>query len=483
MRLRVITFLLLPLLLLGCASTNTVTNKTLNSTPLANGQAETPQTRKFHRILGTENRGWYYYGDDIAIIEDVNVDGLQVRLIKHKNSQCQSGFSYFMELNGPISNDSTFVIEQLITRIPEPCIDKTTNNRVVPTVYMNSAGGRLFEGYQLGLIFRKHSIKTVVGYSQECASSCAIAFLGGQYREVQEGGRLMFHTPYLERQSGLDCIDPEGELSQLLLNYYRAMMKKDDADRLFVRTFKYCSSEQGWQVNHSAADIFGVATNEFIASDSQYLLSTSNEIALIDKQYGLLWYQTILDNGYFQNLSKQDKVSFWLGYLTIKHQLVGLSNSPVPEIDYGFQLVVELYMQQKDFETAELLLDNILLSYDQAETHYLKGLMLLSQENPAYSEEKGMQLLTKAAKGGSHNAGAYLGYQYIGEQNYLKAYSYLKPASDAGNLTATANLAFMYENGFHVAKDRKQAIKLYRQAAQEVSWAKEQLIRLNIAIK
>ena len=46
-------------------------------------------------------------------------------------------------------------------------------------VYLASPGGNLYEGMKLGLFFRQHRIKTVVEGGSDCASACALAFLGG----------------------------------------------------------------------------------------------------------------------------------------------------------------------------------------------------------------------------------------------------------------------------------------------------------------
>jgi hypothetical protein len=46
-------------------------------------------------------------------------------------------------------------------------------------IYLASLGGNLYEGMELGLYFRQNRIKTVVEGGQDCASACALAFLGG----------------------------------------------------------------------------------------------------------------------------------------------------------------------------------------------------------------------------------------------------------------------------------------------------------------
>lgn len=81
-------------------------------------------------------------------------------------------------------------------------------------VALNSPGGNLAEGIQLGLFFRQESVSTIVAkypskppfqeeweYSSnaqrllgaECYSACALAFMGGVERTVDEDSKIGFH--------------------------------------------------------------------------------------------------------------------------------------------------------------------------------------------------------------------------------------------------------------------------------------------------
>ena len=67
-------------------------------------------------------------------------------------------------------------------------------------VYLASPGGNLYEGMRLGLYFHLNKIKTVVEGGQDCASACALAFLGGTdnaglpWRSSSTNSRLGFHA-------------------------------------------------------------------------------------------------------------------------------------------------------------------------------------------------------------------------------------------------------------------------------------------------
>jgi len=63
-----------------------------------------------------------------------------------------------------------------------------------------SPGGNLYEGMKLGLYFRQERIKTIVEGGEDCASACALAFLGGTdtkgqpWRSSSTNSRLGFHA-------------------------------------------------------------------------------------------------------------------------------------------------------------------------------------------------------------------------------------------------------------------------------------------------
>lgn len=72
--------------------------------------------------------------------------------------------------------------------------------RKTVAVYLASPGGNLYEGMKLGLYFRENRIKTIVEGGEDCASACALAFLGGTdnngqpWRSSSTNSRLGFHA-------------------------------------------------------------------------------------------------------------------------------------------------------------------------------------------------------------------------------------------------------------------------------------------------
>ena len=67
-------------------------------------------------------------------------------------------------------------------------------------IYLASPGGSLYEGMKLGLLFKSRRIKTVIDGGFDCASACALAFLGGTgndglpWRSSSTNSRLGFHA-------------------------------------------------------------------------------------------------------------------------------------------------------------------------------------------------------------------------------------------------------------------------------------------------
>ena len=119
----------------------------------------------------------------------------------------------------------------------------------------------------MGRIFRERDVTTVVESGEACASSCAVAFLGGKKRIVEDDGVIMYHAPYFSGENAygkrdIDCDVGEEALAELNA-YYREMTDAETGDRLFERTMWYCSAEDGWVVTGgSAAELFGIATEK-----------------------------------------------------------------------------------------------------------------------------------------------------------------------------------------------------------------------------
>jgi hypothetical protein len=94
-------------------------------------------------------------------------------------------------------------------------------------VWLNSPGGNLFAGMQLGRIMRKHGASThIVNYRTllpgECYSACSLAFLGGVYRFNDNGARYGVHRQSLAGSSA-GARDLAPDLTGAIRSYVRQM--------------------------------------------------------------------------------------------------------------------------------------------------------------------------------------------------------------------------------------------------------------------
>ena len=220
----------------------------------------TPPPVQFIKILGSNSGN---YADKIEVIRDIKVSGLRIRQVRQKELICKSGYVDRLELDGEIGPDSTFIIDKTLSELTQ-CININDGIPHRTAVYLNSDGGRLDDGIKLGLIFRKKGVTTLVIDGQTCASSCAIAFLGGQGRKLLASGALVFHSPYQNGQIDIICASKSDVAD--LKKYFEDMLLGKDRDKskgqiLFDRAMSYCSSTKGWAINGDAASIYGITTN------------------------------------------------------------------------------------------------------------------------------------------------------------------------------------------------------------------------------
>lgn len=199
--------------------------------------------------------------------EVYNIDRLRVtHQVLRNTSDCTTGEINRLVVEGPVGPDSSFAVERLLQRI-EPCTDTNGDIATPISVSLNSVGGMMEDGYKMGHVFRASRATVIVEEGSLCASSCAVAFLGGTDRTVENGGAIMFHAPYYGSVNVVGEIESDCDVGQDALDelrsYYVKMVGNDDGGRLFERTMSYCSSNDGWLVQGaSAAELFGIATRK-----------------------------------------------------------------------------------------------------------------------------------------------------------------------------------------------------------------------------
>jgi len=91
------------------------------------------------------------------------------------------------------------VSDEVIAKLAVALVfDKITGG----TVYLNSPGGNLLSGIELGRLIRKNGLSTQIGKkgekygtstAGECYSSCVLAYIGGNYRFEGKDARIGVH--------------------------------------------------------------------------------------------------------------------------------------------------------------------------------------------------------------------------------------------------------------------------------------------------
>jgi len=106
-------------------------------------------------------------------------------------------------------------------------------------VWLNSPGGNLFAGMQLGRVIRKHGASTHIIDSRtlrpgECYSACSLAFLGGVSRFNDNGARYGVHRASVAGTATGDR-DLGQDLSAVIESYIREMGVDDRLFDLWVK--------------------------------------------------------------------------------------------------------------------------------------------------------------------------------------------------------------------------------------------------------
>ena len=192
------------------------------------------------------------------------IDGLRITTGKDKVSDCAKGSLTTILLQGKINEDSSFALGRLLETVEE-CYDSKGMIIKGPTVVLDSLGGYLKDGYLMGRTFREKATSVIIKDNTMCASSCAVAFLGGRNRIMETDAQILFHAPYTNISSSyergaIDCTSSKEDLNALKA-YYVEMVGEEDGGRLYERTMWYCSNEAGWVVTGpSAARLYGITT-------------------------------------------------------------------------------------------------------------------------------------------------------------------------------------------------------------------------------
>lgn len=128
---------------------------------------------------------------------------------------------------------------------------RLSRNRQTIVVF-NSAGGELNEGLRIGEFLRSHRIGSAVRNNGICASSCALAFLGGRdkhnrkFMVLPDNAKLGFHSFYYRNRSYVKLSTIQKDLANVLnyANYVGAPTS------LIAEMFNTKSSSMHWVTSY-----------------------------------------------------------------------------------------------------------------------------------------------------------------------------------------------------------------------------------------
>lgn len=134
------------------------------------------------------------------------------------------GNAWIIFLDGTIQRNTNRDFEEYLlhNKIPERSL-----------VYLNSPGGNLLGGIELGRVIRKYGLSTDIGKHATkatrseiepgtCYSACAYAYLGGRFRYLQEGSLFGVHQ-FSSEQKGQSTESEAQIASAIILEHIRSM--------------------------------------------------------------------------------------------------------------------------------------------------------------------------------------------------------------------------------------------------------------------
>lgn len=121
-------------------------------------------------------------------------------------------------------------------------------------VLLESKGGSLQAGLRLGELFRQRGMETAVAYDTLCASSCALAWLGGVKRNMFPTSQIGFHVAYTVDGGHV----AESGLGNALVGYYLGQLGLPRSAIFFISGA--APTSMNW-LNYRQVDDLGISIN------------------------------------------------------------------------------------------------------------------------------------------------------------------------------------------------------------------------------
>lgn len=150
---------------------------------------------------------------------------------------------------GEVKANDTKRLDEFLDKLP---------NKKHTAIYLDSPGGNLYEGINLGMYFQRNRIKTVVQAEKMCASACAIAFLGGtdysgnKWMSSTTNSHLGFHA--FRNANGVKKIDSNSAQKTVgdILRYGKSVEAPMD---IFIHNFSTPSEKMYWFSTQELLDL------------------------------------------------------------------------------------------------------------------------------------------------------------------------------------------------------------------------------------
>jgi hypothetical protein len=165
-----------------------------------------------------------------------------------------AGGGCVVALQGTITKDADWKFEEVLRK-------SSASGCAEPWLMLESPGGGLLDGINLGRQVRARGLRTITRY--DCASACAIIFLGGIERVLAGSrARIGLHQPATVRDFGIDrrrcAMSPDSQMAQGIRQYLRWVVPQTAEEVLQVMMTTSCNSI-AWEQGARAVEL-GIAT-------------------------------------------------------------------------------------------------------------------------------------------------------------------------------------------------------------------------------
>jgi hypothetical protein len=168
-------------------------------------------------------------------------------------------FKYpIISLNGEITNADGDKFSVIANRFSNALVE------------MNSPGGSLLSGIQIGTIIRLRAFQTLVRKGEVCASACAYAWLAGTERYVEGGAKIGFHAAYIMSQGQAK----ESGSGNALLGSYLSRIALSDAAIVYFTSaapqeMNWLTSQTAQKLGLNVQDYAAIRRNPAVAPTSE----------------------------------------------------------------------------------------------------------------------------------------------------------------------------------------------------------------------